>query len=155
MTSTHRKPIARRPYIDAPGRSVPWQQHAPCTLYGQLAVVQAQPCRSNHVGHCLTTPQPRLRETGHACILKARCAPPVRRLLAAASLRHRRNPLHMHRSAIALREPIASSSNRNRSFLLTVAALGISHRPLPVFFTQMLGRCQHQLRMPQFPNSAC
>jgi hypothetical protein len=33
-------------------------------------------------------------------------------------------------------------------FLLTVAALGISHRPLPVFFTQMLGRCQRNFPIP-------
>jgi hypothetical protein len=101
---------------------VPWQQHTPGTLYGQLAGVQGsalpqQPRRTLSHHH---SPAPILHETCHA-FLEARCAPPVRPSLAAAPLRHRRNHLHKHPPAFAPREPIASQQPQSQSQrLLTV-----------------------------------
>jgi hypothetical protein len=135
MTSTHRKPIASR-------AAITWsRQDALCLgARSRYAIRPAgrrassalpqQPRRtlSHH-----PSPAPTLHETCHA-FLEARCAAPVRRSLAAAPLRHRRNHLHKHPPAFASRKPIASQHLQSQC-LLTVAALGISHRPLPVFLT--------------------
>jgi hypothetical protein len=123
------------------------------TAIRNTAVVHAQPCRSNHVGHGLTTPAPKSAKQAaaplggrrtHVVRLSLRSVHPVQQIFATIST----SILWLH-SPLANRACHRDACRRPRH-LASSAAVAVA---VAAIFSPMLGR--RPLPAPPTPRSCC